>query len=153
MITVEMIRKAQEDWAKGLIEIGRLYSENKNYFDFARNFVKEMYNYDEGIVLFKPTKAREKQFRLSFEEALSYFIGGIIGEDKGFALEPWKDIRFEVIGDIILGDVAISQGNYYFTSGKSGETVKVEFTFVYKLVGDRLKIIAHHSSLPFSESK
>ncbi len=152
MITLEMIRKAQEDWARGIIEIGKLYLENKNYFDFAKNFIKEMYNYDEGIVLFKPTKGKEKQFRYTFEEALSYFVGGIIEEDKGFALEPWREIKFDVAGNILLDNIAISQGNYYFASGQTGETIKVEFTFVYKLVGDKLKIIVHHSSLPFNQS-
>ncbi|BAU22497.1 hypothetical protein THC_0091 [Caldimicrobium thiodismutans] len=38
MITLQMIRKAQEDWARGIIQIGKLYLENKNYFDFAKNF-------------------------------------------------------------------------------------------------------------------
>ncbi|MEZ0343560.1 MAG: hypothetical protein ABWJ99_01965 [Caldimicrobium sp.] len=150
MITQEMIQKAQESWAKGIIEIGRLYTEKKDFVEFAKKFIKEMYNYDEGIVLFKPTKAREKQFRLNFEEALSYFVGGNIKEDKGFALEPWKAIRFEVAGNLIFNEIAISQGNYYFTSAKTGETIRVEFTFVYKLVGNQLKIVAHHSSLPFS---
>lgn len=37
MITLEMIHKAQEDWARGIIEIGKLYLENKNYLDFAKN--------------------------------------------------------------------------------------------------------------------
>ncbi len=152
MITQEMIQKAQATWAKGIIEIGRRYKEKKDYVEFAKSFIKECYNYDEGIVLFKPTKARIKPFRLTFEEALSYFVGNGLEEDKGFALEPWEAIKFEVAGNLIFNEIAISQGNYYFTSAKTGDTIRVEFTFVYKLVGNQLKIIAHHSSLPFQES-
>ncbi|MGB9668236.1 MAG: hypothetical protein ACPLSJ_02640 [Thermosulfidibacteraceae bacterium] len=153
MITKERIREVQKRWADGIIKIGQLYKEKGDYVSFAKEFLKELYNYDEGPVLFKPTKAKEKQFRLTFDEALSYFIGGMIGEDKGFALEPWENIEFEVTDDIIVENIAISQGNYYFTSGKTGEKIKVEFTFVYKLKDNKLKIIAHHSSIPFSESR
>lgn len=149
MITTEMIQKAQEAWLRGVIEIGRLYTEKKNFVEFAKSFIRECYNYDEGIVLFKPTKARLKPFRLTFEEALSYFVGNDLEEDKGFALEPWMEIRFEVAGNLIFNEIALSQGNYYFTSAKTGETIRVEFTFVYKLVGNQLKIVTHHSSLPF----
>lgn len=150
MITKEMVREAQSKWAQGIVEIGKFYTEKKDYRKRALEFLRELYNYDEGIVLFKPTKAKEKQFRLTLEEALSYFVGNLLSEDKGFALEPWINVEFEPAGDIIIGEVAISQGNYYFTSGKTKERIKVEFTFVYKLINGTLKIIAHHSSLPFS---
>lgn len=152
MITPEMIQRAQEAWARGIIEIGRLFTEKKAFVEFAKKFITECYNYDEGIVLFKPTKARIKPFRLTFEEALSYFVGNGLEEDKGFALEPWEAIRFEVAGNLIFNNIAISQGNYHFTSAKTGDTIRVEFTFVYKLVGNQLKIVAHHSSLPFREA-
>ena len=32
---------------------------------------------------------------------------------------------------------------------QNGDKTKVEYSFVYKKVGDSLKIILHHSSLPF----
>ena len=40
-------------------------------------------------------------------------------------------------------------GNYFFTDFK-GEKTKVEYSFVYKRVDDSLKIILHHSSLPYN---
>jgi len=40
-------------------------------------------------------------------------------------------------------------GNYFFTDIK-GNTIKVEYSFVYKKIGDSIKIILHHSSLPYN---
>ena len=43
-------------------------------------------------------------FRLTREGALSYFITGSIAEDTGFALEPWKSVRFANAGVVTLGE-------------------------------------------------
>jgi hypothetical protein len=150
VIGEELIREAQRLWAEGIIKIGKAYLEGKDYQVMAINFLKELYAFDEGIVLFKPTKAKEVPFRYTLEDALSYFIGGKHSEDSGFALEPWREINFDVKGEIYLGDIALSQGHYYFVSGKTGATLKVEFTFGYKLIKRKLKIILQHSSLPYS---
>ena len=87
------IIKSQELWAQNVIEIGNLYNKNEDYKTKAGFFVKQFYAFDVGEVLFKPTLASEKQFRYSYDDALSYFIGGHISEDKGFALKPWKKIK------------------------------------------------------------
>ena len=86
------IIKAQELWAQNVIEIGDLFIKNKDYKSKASIFVKEFYAFDLCEVLFKPTLASEKQFRFTYDDALSYFIGGSIAEDRGFALQPWKKI-------------------------------------------------------------
>jgi len=46
--------------------------------------------------------------------------------------------------------MALAMGNYFFTDLEGNKT-KVEYTFAY-IKGDtgELKIILHHSSLPFS---
>jgi hypothetical protein len=109
-----------------------------------------LYAFDEGTVLFKPTKAAEIPFRSTKEEALSYFVGGDIEEDSGFALEPWTNVRFDNHDTILNGDTALSSGNYYFTSGETGEEVKVEYTFGYMLdEGGNVRIQLQHSSVPF----
>lgn len=149
MLTPLLIREAQRAWAYGIVEIGRAYLEGKDYRKVAEAFLEDLYAFREGPVLFKPTKAREVPFRYTLEDALSYFIGGKYPEDKGFALEPWKEVRFEVAGELYFGEVVLSQGHYYFTSAKTGETFQVEFTFGYKLVDKKPKIILQHSSLPF----
>ena len=84
------INKAQELWAQNVIEIGNLYIKNEDYKKKASVFVKQFYAFDISEVLFKPTLASEKQFRYTYDDALSYFIGGHISEDTGFALKPWQ---------------------------------------------------------------
>ena len=86
--------------------------------------------------------------------ALSYFLGGdssFCSEDDGFAMKPWVEVKFENSGFIIENDRAIAMGNYFFTS-QDNLTVKVEYTFGYILDEKEydLKIIFHHSSIPYS---
>jgi hypothetical protein len=84
--------------------------------------------------------------------ALSYFLGGdnsFCSEDDGFAMKPWVEVKFENSGFIIENDRAIAMGNYFFTS-QDNLTVKVEYTFGYKLRNGSLVIDLHHSSLPYS---
>ncbi len=145
------IIKAQELWAQNVIEIGDLYTKNKDYKSKANIFVKEFYAFDVGEVLFKPTLASEKQFRYTYDDALSYFIGGHISEDNGFALKPWKEINFGERKITILNEIALSMGNYFFHSVDGSDVVKVEFTFGYvKDKDNNLLINLHHSSMPYT---
>ena len=150
-ITKEKIINAQKKWADAIVSIGKAYTNKKDYKAVAAKTVDTLYGYDEGTVLFTPTKASKKQFRLTEKEALSYFVTGIINEDKGFALQPWSKVRFENAGIIINNGSATAMGNYYFTDAKTGKETKVEFTFGYLIDknGDLL-INVHHSSLPYN---
>ena len=144
------IIKAQELWAQNIIEIGDLFTKNKDYKSKASIFVREFYAFDLCEVLFKPTLASEKQFRYTYDDALSYFIGGSIPEDRGFALKPLKKISFREQKIIIFEDNALSMGNYFFQSFNDTDEVKVEFTFGYiKDNNENLLINLHHSSIPF----
>ena len=142
---------AQQRWAGGIADIGTALLEEKDYRTVAETLVAEMYGYREGTVLFKPTKAREKQFRLDADGALSYFVGGSpqYPEDAGFALKPWANVRFENAGFILGESQALAMGNYFFAD-ESGNEIKVEYTLGYfRVQGGGLKINLHHSSLPF----
>lgn len=146
--------EAQKQWGDGIVRIGKVYSDQGDYSKEAAEFIQEMYGYDLGSVLFKPTLASERQFRPSFDAALSYFVGSndAYPEDKGFAIKPYGNVKFENMG-IINNNcrVAIAMGNYYFTPVGSTEDVKVEYTFAY--VKDKngiIRIAAHQSSLPYS---
>jgi len=151
IITEIEIIKAQELWAQNIIEIGDLFIKNKDYKSKASIFVKEFYAFDLCEVLFKPTLASEKQFRYTYDDALSYFVGGSVAEDKGFALKPWKKIRFSERKIIIFEENALSMGNYFFRSFTNDDEVKVEFTFGYiKNKEENLMINLHHSSIPFT---
>ena len=108
------------------------------------NFLNDMYG---DRMLFKPTMAKENIFRKSINECKSYFIGGDIDEDNGFALNVWKTITWFNNGIIHKDKISIAMGHYIFKNNE--KEVKAEYTFVYEedVVG-KLKIIAHHSSLP-----
>lgn len=114
------ILAAQETWGKGIVAIGKAHTDGGDYKAIAAGHVDTLYGYDEGAVLFKPTKAADQQFRLTEEDALSYFVGGKVGEDHGCALQPWTAVRFENAGIIIDSDSATAMGNYFFTDGKTG---------------------------------
>ena len=150
---IQEIEKAQEKWGKGIVKIGELKDSLKECRMFTIDFINKMYDYENGIVQFKPTKASDYQFRGDVKAALSYFIGSDSDfiEDKGFALNPWVKVDFENNSINIINDIAIAMGNYFFTDNDGGKT-KVEYSFVYKKndIGD-LKIILHHSSLPYSK--
>ncbi|BAY85024.1 hypothetical protein NIES267_45220 [Calothrix parasitica NIES-267] len=150
-ITEKDVIDAQNTWANAIVEIGKTYKNKGDYKTVAANTVDNLYGYDEGKVLFKPTKASEGQFRLTEEDALSYFVKGKIAEDDGFALQTWSKVRFENAGVSIGCSDAVAMGNYYFTDSNTGKETKVEYTFGYRRNSDgKLLIDLHHSSLPFN---
>ena len=142
--------EAQKIWGEAIVAIGEAYTQKKDYKALAEETVDTLYGYDEGAVLFKPTRASEKQFRLTKEEAVSYFVTGIVPEDRGFAIQPWRKVRFENAEIIIDNDSAIAMGNYYFTDANTKKEAKVEFTFgFFKDENGKLRINVHHSSFPY----
>lgn len=150
-ITTEEIQAAQQVWGDAIVAIGKAYLAQEDYKLLAQNTVDDLYAYDESVVLFKPTKAAEMQFRLTEMDAVSYFVEGVIPEDHGFALQPWSKVRFENAGVFIDDDSAIAMGNYYFTDANTNAEVKVEYTFGYiKDETGKLRIVLHHSSLPYN---
>ena len=152
MITKEQVIKAQNQWAKTIIKLSSI-KKNNVCKKLTIEFLDELYYFEIGPVLFKPTMAKFQQFRNTKEMALSYFIGGedsVCEEDKGFVKKAvWMDIKFENNNLILENTRAIAMGNYYFQDN-NGNIIKVEYTFGYQLVNDKLKIDLHHSSLPYS---
>lgn len=152
MITKQDVWAAQTAWSEGLVRIGKIYLEKGDYKTAAQQHINDLYGYEMGEVLFKPTLATKKQFRTTPAGALSYFTGGNpeYPEDHGFAIKPWSNVRWENAVIKIIGDTALAMGNYYFTSAQDGGEVKVEYSFAYiKDDNDRLRIILHDSHLPY----
>ena len=151
-ITKEEVLEAQDKWAQGIVDISKAYIEKEDYRAAAKKHIDDLYAYGVTDVLFKPTLAVEDQFRENFDQALSYFVGGSVKEDKGFAIKPWKAARFD--GDqhiAVYHDYAVSMGNYFFTPVDGSPEQKVEFTFGYlKDEKGDLRINLHHSSLPYN---
>ncbi|MEE4539656.1 MAG: phosphoribosyl-AMP cyclohydrolase [Erythrobacter sp.] len=153
-ISEQEVVEAQQAWGKGIVEIGRVYSEGGDYRKAAADHITEFYAYDESLVLFKPTLASVEQFRPSFDGALSYFVGGnpSYPEDKGFAITPWSAVRWQNAGITNnICNMAVAMGNYYFTPAAGGEETKVEYTIAYirDAEGD-LKMAVHKSTIPYS---
>lgn len=153
-ITESEVHALQERWGQSIVDIGRAYLDGKDYAALAEEVIDELYGFGHHDVLFKPTKAANSQFRSSRKEALSYFVGGDEShpEDTGFAITPWTAVRFEPSGLTTLDDSTVSMGNYYFTD-TCGKETKVEYTFGYwRDESGSVRIVLHHSSLPFSAS-
>ncbi|MDJ0786876.1 MAG: phosphoribosyl-AMP cyclohydrolase [Myxococcota bacterium] len=154
-ITAAEVEQAQKAWGEGIVAIGRAYSEGgiEAARTAADEHIKTHYGYAMGEVLFKPTLASEDQFRTTHAEALSYFVGGdpAHAEDKGFAIRPWSDVRWENVGTRLEDGMAVAMGNYYFTPADGGDAVKVEYSFAYVRDGSgALRIVLHDSSLPYN---
>ncbi len=151
-ISKQEVLDTQKQWADGIVAISKVYIDKGNFKSRAEQHIKDLYAYEQGKVLFKPTLASDDQFRENYEQALSYFVGGTIKEDKGFAIKPWTKVRFgeqEILTD---SDSAIAMGNYFFTAQGETKETKVEYTFGYmKDDAGKVRINVHHSSLPFSK--
>uniref|UniRef100_A0A6S8AD16 Plastid lipid-associated protein/fibrillin conserved domain-containing protein n=1 Tax=Aureoumbra lagunensis TaxID=44058 RepID=A0A6S8AD16_9STRA len=161
-ITKDEVRAAVRAWCDGIVDIGRVYKSGGDYKARAIQHIEKHYAFDsitEGSkLLFKPTLASEYNFRSDMDEFISYFIGdGVYSEDGGFAIKPWDAVRFDTFGTFIVpgGSSGTTSGIYHFTPSAAPDTeVKVEYTFQFirsKTDPSQLKIVLHHSSVPFSK--
>ena len=150
MVSVADVVSAQKAWGEGIVAIASAHANQENYVGIASNHINNLYGYQLGPVLFKPTLAAIDQFRPTFDTALSYFVASnnACPEDRGFAIKGWTNVRFENSDIIIDGKTALAMGNYFFTDPE-GQEVKVEYTFGY-IEDDQgnLRIQLHHSSMP-----
>merc|ERR1711972_364228 len=135
----------------GSTAIAAAHRDGQNFTQTAYDHIMNLYGYEQGVVLFKPTLAADTQFRSTFEGAMSYFVAqnGFASEDTGFAIKGWTAVRFENDDIILSGPTAMAMGNYYFTKA-DGSITKVEYSFVYFLDAmGNVRINLHHSSLPY----
>lgn len=150
-VTRAEIEAALQVWGSNLVSISKAFRSGSDYKKLAAELIKNTYNYGKGQVLFKPTLASQKTFRTTFEGALSYFVGGDsqFEEDRGFALNPWESVEFEIAGVILGKTHGIVMGNKHIKD-TSGKLIMANFTmgFVRDSSGG-LKINLHHSSLPY----
>tara|TARA_Y100001935_G_scaffold226050_1_gene203500 strand:- start:112 stop:558 length:447 start_codon:yes stop_codon:yes gene_type:complete len=133
-------------WAEGVINIGKIHSDGGDYVTSAKDFLRSHYAFEETDVLFKPTFTKEMVFRNNKNDALSYFVGGDISEDNGFALKPWKSIQLDELNTLIEEDLVAAMGTLRFKPYKKEEATLVAFTFIFAKISDALKIKVHHSS-------
>lgn len=159
-ITAEEVKQRQDAWADAIVRISAAHAAKEDFKKVAEQAAGELYGYEHGDVLFKPTKATEHPFRETAAGAMSYFVGGDIveggypGEDKGFAINGgrrWSKVWFENHKVQLDGKSAIAMGSYHFIDATDEKEVRVEYTFGYKRNADgKVRIFLHHSSVPFS---
>ena len=140
------IKEFLSSWTKGVIEIGQAYSNKENYEKEALKFLSKHYAFKTQQILFKPTFTKEKIFRNSLEEALSYFIKGEFTEDNGFALKPWEEINLQELNILNEENLSSAMGTLSFKPVSSSDTTLVAFTFIFCLEEEEIKIKIHHSS-------
>ena len=153
-ITEEEIAQALVTWGNGKIAISKAFEEGgiAAARQVASANLDAYYGYTLGPVLFKPTMASGAQtFRPTKEGALAYFCGHSeeYPRDNGFAIMGWRACEHITSATFIQGDIAMWMGWIRLTK-KDGSVTEVDKSFGYKkdAAGD-LRIVLHHSSLPY----
>ncbi len=150
---LNLVTITQQKWAETILEIGKAYKNKINLDDLVLELLENIYAFKYCDVLFKPTLAKDDQFRSTKEEFISYFLGQnrVCKEDSGFAIKNWKSIKFENYKIIEHNGYFLSMGNYYFKDD-TNKLLKVEYTFGFIKISDKeLRINLHHSSLPYND--
>jgi hypothetical protein len=148
---------AQKAWGDALVQISNDYATGgmSKARATASAVLDAAYGYNMGPVLFKPTLTVAPQtFRTTRDGALAYFVGGDknFPNDKGFALKGWTKVEIQNAAVHINGDVAKTMGNVILTD-KAGKKTTVDKTWAFKKDdAGKVRIVLHHSSLPFSGS-
>lgn len=154
-ITQAEVEAAQQAWGNALVAISTEYDTKGHAAAkaLAGQVLDGAYGYGMGPVLFKPTLTLAPQtFRTTRDGALAYFVGGdkAYPNDTGFALKGWRKFQIDNAGIVITGNSAISMGNVTLWDAK-GAMTKVDKTWAWTRGSDgNLKIVLHHSSLPYS---
>ncbi|MCY3984273.1 MAG: phosphoribosyl-AMP cyclohydrolase [Roseovarius sp.] len=153
-ITETELANARKAWGDALIAIAKAYETDgiAKARKVAEGVLDAAYGYDFGPVLFKPTLASgEHTFRTTRKGALSYFVGHDADYplDGGFGIKGWRQVESETAAVFINGDIAMWMGWVAMTS-KDGLITKVDKSFGYRKDQEgTLRIILHHSSLPY----
>ena len=153
-VTEDDLANALSAWGEGMVSISSAYRQG-GYEDarhVAKKIIGDLYGYSMGSVLFKPTlSGGAHTFRTSEEGALSYFVGGNSGypDDIGFAIKGWRKVVSDTKAVFLDENIALWMG-WVTLVDMNGRVTKVDKSFGYKLFEEgHLKIVLHHSSLPY----
>ena len=154
-ITESEVLTAQRAWGDALVAISTTFETEgiEAAKALAEKVIDEAYGYQFGAVLFKPTlTVAPPTFRTTRAGALAYFVGGDpdFPMDTGFALKGWRKVEIKNAAIFISGDTATTMGNVMITD-KDGKVTTVDKTWQFlKDDSGKLRIILHHSSLPYT---
>lgn len=153
-ITETEITHALSVWRAALLGISKAFEDGgiEAARAVAGDALDAAYGYNLGPVLFKPTLASgEQTFRTTRAGALAYFTGHSdeYPLDAGFAIRKWREVKFQTAASFIEGDAAMWMGHSTFTEA-DGTITEANKSFGYKKDAEgTLRIVLHHSSLPF----
>ena len=154
IINENELADARVAWGNGMISISKAYEKSgiDDATIVANEMLDQLYGFEFGPVLFKPTLSGGSQtFRSNKEGALSYFIGNNpkYPLDSGFGIKSWREVKSETSSTFVEENIAMWMG-WVTLIDKKGDQVKVDKSWGYKLDdhGD-LRITLHHSSLPY----
>ena len=145
---------ARTAWGNRLLQISRSFETEGIGMatSVASEMIDNLYGYDLGQVLFKPTLSGGSQtFRPTKEGALSYYTGqnSVYPNDIGFGVKSWREFNSNTSAIFIDDTVAMWMGSVTLID-KDGQVTKVDKSWGYKLDGNgNLRIVLHHSSLPY----
>jgi hypothetical protein len=145
---------ARVAWGNGMIAISKAYEKSgiDDATIVANEMLDQLYGFEFGPVLFKPTLSGGSQtFRSNKEGALSYFIGNNpkYPLDSGFGIKSWREVKSETSSTFVEENIAMWMG-WVTLIDKKGDQVKVDKSWGYKKnKNGSLKIVLHHSSLPY----
>ena len=145
---------ARVAWGNGMIAISKAYEKSgiDDATIVANEMLDQLYGFEFGPVLFKPTLSGGSQtFRSNKEGALSYFIGNNpkYPLDSGFGIKSWREVKSETSSTFVEENIAMWMG-WVTLIDKKGDQVKVDKSWGYKKnENGALKIVLHHSSLPY----
>ena len=148
------LAEARVAWGEGIIAISNAYEAGgiEQARAVASSILDDLYGLEFGPILFKPTLSGGAQtFRPTKEGAISYFVGHDANypADGGFGIKHWRKVTSKTSASFMQGDVAMWMGWVTLTD-KDGNEVTVDKSFGYKKdAGGNLKIVLHHSSLPY----
>lgn len=153
MINEKDMNNARDAWGDGMILISKTFDEKgiEEATIAANKILRDLYAFELGPILFKPTLSGSNQtFRSNLEGALSYFVGNNekYPMDNGFGINSWHKFDSKTSDIFIEDDIAMWMGWVTLTNS-IGDIVKVDKSWVYKKMSNgNLKIVLHHSSLP-----
>ena len=154
-ITEAEVLAAQKAWGEALVAISTTHEKSGAAAakTLAGQVIDAAYGYQFGPVLFKPTLTVVPQtFRTTRAGALACFVGGdpAFPKDTGFALKGWRKVEIQNAAIFIAADVATTMGNVLITD-KDGKVTTVDKTWKFlKDDSGKLRIVVHHSSLPYA---
>ena len=153
-ITDSDLTAARKDWSDSLVSISRAFEDSgiDTAIELAGDLIDRIYGYNFEPVMFKPTLASgEYTFRPTREGCLSYYVGHNpdYPVDSGFAIKGWRSVVSKTSNSCLQGEVALWMGRVKLTD-KNGNITEVDKSWGYKRDEKGvLRIILHHSSLPY----